>query len=707
MFNFFNHQVEAPEPPRRVFSLAISEKIVQASLWEVAENVKVLAKSSAKAYFNDNDLLIKLDQCLQELGPEGQVVHQTLFHLDSSFTNEQGILLEKKPLFENMTQALQLESLGFIANVEAVLNAKLAQNPDLDQQLLVEFTSQKVIFSFYQKKNLLEQCVLEWGSGADFATLMKTALVQMAGKIGVDYSHCFLPQTDELTPNQIPTEALFVNFVSALLSTAEIEQQVHQLPASLPMRSEILGNDILLSYLLLPSATVLAKSYGWLQVAADPEETSETPPVAPAATQEQPLLSRRQFQPTVEASDFASSESDFDSAPSFSLFGLTLTKKSIFLTIGLALLTLLILGFWFLLTQTTLTLVLTPKKSLLAKNTEVIIDPKSDSVDYDQLTLPGEIVSKTVTHDYVFTATGSKNVGGSAKGEIEISNKTTQEKKFSGGSEVSNGTYTYTLDSEVTVPAAKDGDGSRTFGKAKVKVTANSPGAKGNLSNDTSLTVGTLSKSDFEAKTTENFSGGTDETATVFSEKDQQKAIKDGEAELLKEAVTQIGTQADGKYLAVQKDQLKVTKRTFDTELDAKANEVTLSLTATVPVISYELTQLQPLAQSILTKDLPSGTTFVGTEASVLSAINEDKTNKDGQKIYLTVDLSQETVAVLDTEAIKKEILGQPLTKIQNYLTNLDTVKKFDLQWSNKLYPQLYHAAPKNSGKVSVVNALE
>ena len=88
--NFFKpKQATVCGSTERFFSVAISETNVQAALWQVDQNVKVLAKSNLKSYENERDLLVQLDGCLQELGEEGEAVHQTLFHLDSAFVSGQ------------------------------------------------------------------------------------------------------------------------------------------------------------------------------------------------------------------------------------------------------------------------------------------------------------------------------------------------------------------------------------------------------------------------------------------------------------------------------------------------------------------------------------------------------------------------------------------------------------------------------------------
>ena len=158
MWKFFEKKdTSAPvcPPVKRFFSIALGETTLAAVLWEADTTVKVLSKSEVKPYFGDNDLLIKLDQALQELGSEGETVHQTLFHLDSSLIRGSDIAAEKRELFDKITTNLQLESIGFVANTEGVINAKLSLNPELDKQLVVEFTSDHIIYSLFSQKQIV------------------------------------------------------------------------------------------------------------------------------------------------------------------------------------------------------------------------------------------------------------------------------------------------------------------------------------------------------------------------------------------------------------------------------------------------------------------------------------------------------------------------------------------------------------------------
>ena len=205
MFKLFKKNEEnKQEAPKRFFSVLMAPNLVQAAMWEAADIVKVLAKSPTRPYFNDNDLLVKLDQCLQDLGPDGESVHQTLFHLDSSFLLGDDLTPDAKNLFQRITEQLQLESLGFVTNTESVVNAKLEMTPELTRQLVVEFTPAKTNFALFEGKSLIE--TVSMPAEGNFAEQTKSVLVQLAGKIGADYTAFF--EVNDQIPSTSPAEPL-------------------------------------------------------------------------------------------------------------------------------------------------------------------------------------------------------------------------------------------------------------------------------------------------------------------------------------------------------------------------------------------------------------------------------------------------------------------------------------------------------------------
>lgn len=702
MFKIFKKTKNNNHSGRSVFSVAISEKIVQAALWEADQTVKVLQKSVAKPYFNDNDLLVKLDSCLQELGPQGESVHETLFHLDSSFTFNQEILAEKKDIFQNVTQSLQLESLGFVSNVEAVINAKLAQNPALSLQLMVEFVSSKVNFSLYQGKTLLETVVIE--NKNNFKEIFKAALIQLATHLKQDYTHYF-QEINELEPAVAEAEPIVVNFISALITSAEIQEMLELLPTSLPIKPEVLGSDILLAYILLPSANIIAKSYGWLQEISEEKtevQPASEPPSEPIITQEPPTTLSRQKNftvPKVVESDFTSVTQPNQKKPAN-------YKKIAIISSLLALIVLIILAFWYTLAQTTVTIALTPKVTMINKNLEVVIDPLATAADYESLILPGEIITKEIKHFVTLDTTGEKDAGEKAYGKVDIINKRTEEKKLSKGTIITANGLNFLLNDDVTIPAAEktevEGGEKITFTKKDANVTAQNPGEKGNLKNETNFKIDNYSTDDLEAKSVEDFKGGTDKTLKVFAAEDEKKALAIAQEELLEVAIKEIGEKQGDTYLVLQKDKLKITNKKFDAKIGDETEEVELEVLATIPVISYKLDELGPLSAATLEKELPESYGLIGDKPSYLSAINEEKTNNDPSKIYLDVDVSQEIQAIIDPEQIRSQLLGANTLKAENILKNLAEVKSYTISWSNSLKPKISGKIPKMSGKVLV-----
>ncbi|MBQ6154395.1 baseplate J/gp47 family protein [bacterium] len=705
MFNPFKKkttQTITETAPKRFFSVSMSERLVQAALWSCDQQVSVMAKSEPKPFFNDNDLLVKLDQCLQELGPEGETVHQTLFHLDSSYITGSEIDVDKKELFSKLTQAIQLESLGFVTNVESVVNAKLELNPQLQKQLIVEFVSDRILYYLYDGTTLLEN--LELSASEDFVTHFQGVLVQLASKIGVDYTPFFEadPQT---APIDTANEPLFVNFVSSLITSEEIATKVNQLPSNLPLRSEILGSESLLAYILIPSSTLIARSYGWLptlepESVPEPATSASTPPAEPVATDPMPVLSRQKnfAVPTVENNEFVHPEPQTPKQPMSNR-----TKKIIIIVcVVLLVLLLSILGFWWWLSQTSATVVLTPKSNTLTKSLEVTIDPTAKTADYDALILPGSIETKEISTDFEYTTTGKNNVGEPARGKVKIRNKQLKEVSLNKGLVIENGTVSYTLNDGITVPAAQEEGDGRKYGEKEVDVTAVTIGSAGNIGKDVSLRVGSAVKEDLEAVTMENFSGGTDKTIRVFSAEDQKAALTLAQDELADVAPEQVGTKRDDTYLVGQYDQLKVTAYDFDTKVDEEAETVLVSVTGTVPVIAYQLDELGPLAVATLQKDLPEGYAFVGSEPTMLSGVNERKTAQSNGEIFIDVDLSQEIISQVDGESIKNEILGQNLTKVAHYLSGLSELKQYEINWSNNIAANLTKKLPSKSDKLIV-----
>lgn len=690
----------------RFFSVALGEQNVQAALWEVAHNVKVLAKSEVKTYSSERDLLVALDLCLQELGVAGESVHQTLFHLDSALVEGAQLSREQLDFFTNLSSSLQLESLGFVTNTEAVINARVAQNPNFGKQLVVEFTAKKITFSLYEKKRLLASSVQDYHG--DLLPVTKAALVQLASELGEDYTRYFANSQELTADNNQEPETLFVNYISLQLNSEQLAAQIEQLPENLPWRCEILGNDILLNYILIPSATIIARSLGLLQEEEEEEEVdvpaASVPPVEGVASgeQEEPLiLSRQKLAPAgvvVDEHDLPVAKKSADIA---SLFN----KKIILPAVILGFLVVGLLTLYFYVQAAKVEIILEKKTSTLSKNLEVTIDPKVSHADYENFILPGTLKEIEITHEVTIPTSGKKDIGDPAKGKIELINKNKQTYNIKKGTEIENGKLSFSLDSDVTLDPAteKEDKSGNIFTKKEAQVTANTKGKAGNeVKKGATFRVGSHVTEHLEAVALEDFSGGVEKIVGVYAEADEKKAIAKLTEELGEQASKQVPPREGNSYLTPQLGKLKINKTTASLKIGQEGDQVSVSAVATLPVIVYELGELEPLATAFLEKELQPGWQFGENKIEILSGENAAKTARADGKIYLDVDLSRSVERQVDTAQILREIQGQKLTRVQNYLSTNDALNGYQLIWSSKLAAQLLGKIPSSSDKIQI-----
>ena len=93
---------------------------------------------------------------------------------------------------------------------------------------------------------------------------------------------------------------------------------------------------------------------------------------------------------------------------------------------------------------------------------------------------------------------------------------------------------------------------------------------------------------------------------------------------------------------------------------------------------------------------------FNQSTPEILSGENAAKTAQAEGKIYLDVDLSRGVVRQIDKDLILHEILGQKLTKVNNYLQANDALKSYQLIWSSQLAAKLLGKLPNSVNQVQL-----
>lgn len=195
----------------------------------------------------------------------------------------------------------------------------------------------------------------------------------------------------------------------------------------------------------------------------------------------------------------------------------------IFGSLGVVLVAFLVWAIWF---APKATITVTAKTNNTAINVPVALEPSTaTNVEQNILQPVVKQVKKTNTVD--FDATGSKEIGESAKGSIVISNCEDYDAiSLPAGTVVASGSMQYTLNSAVTVPG---GAGNFVSGctrpgvSSAVNVTAANIGPEYNIAAGTTLAIAGHSSS-LSAKAQSAFTGGSKETVTIVQQSDVDKA---------------------------------------------------------------------------------------------------------------------------------------------------------------------------------------
>lgn len=256
------------------------------------------------------------------------------------------------------------------------------------------------------------------------------------------------------------------------------------------------------------------------------------------------------------------------------------------------------------------------------------------------------------------TATGKKETGDKAKGEVTIYNKTDSPKIFAKGTQLT-GPNSLVFDLTEDVKVASTSSFSTTFSNEKGNVTADKFGKEYNLPSASNFQFKDAATADFFAKNESAFSGGTKKDITVVSAEDlaslqsqtikslSQKAVQDSEVK-----------KASGAEILSLPLEYSFDDKSFSKKEGDEATNVSLTATITYILGSYKKSDLVSLAKGATQKDAPSDYTYSGKDSEIKVAdISQDKDGVvSGKLVFSSVFLPQVSPATFPSEIAGKSI---------------------------------------------------
>ncbi len=315
------------------------------------------------------------------------------------------------------------------------------------------------------------------------------------------------------------------------------------------------------------------------------------------------------------------------------------------------------------------------KSTPIEENIEITIDTSINTIDKENEKIPGEILTIKDEVSQDFPATGKKDVGEKAKGNVTLSNGAGAVVDVSSGTilESSDG-YMFVTTSSVSVPAATasvdaSGNVQKSPGTADVSVEAQEAGDKYNIGS-TSFSV--ANNSNVSAVNSSGFSGGVSKQITIISTDDITTAKTKMEEDLKNRIKESLLSQSSEKKLTLLADSIDYAEAKFTTDKEAgtEADNFSATLSIDAKTIAFTEDNYKQNIIAALGDKIPADKELILT--------SEDEISQGGY----TVDYSQGIMKIEGTiktklspkinyDDLKNDLKGKSVVSAEKYLENM------------------------------------
>lgn len=341
------------------------------------------------------------------------------------------------------------------------------------------------------------------------------------------------------------------------------------------------------------------------------------------------------------------------------------------------------------------TIVVSAKTNDSPVNTKVTVSDKV-TTDLSKNTIKAVKAVKSEKKSIDFAASGTKNLGSKATGNVKLSKLTQTAIAVPAGTQLStSGGLVFVTDSAVTIPASVPCFPTYCAQSATVSVTAIEGGAKynaatGNLSGAPEGATATL---------TSATSGGTDKVVKVVTADDVQKAkdaLTDTESKTMESQLKSSlkGLKyIDGSYRVDYND----VKSTPDVGAESASGNATLTATVVYGAYGLNTSEIDSYLNAYFKRQLTTQSNQRVYDTGKSKAEFQDVTNsKDGAD--LTLIATAKIGPKLDETQITKLAMGQKAGEIQESLQSVRGIENVDVNF----FPFWVGTVPNDEHKVNV-----
>ncbi len=677
---------------------------------------------------------------VEEKLPAGDELSKTIFAVPYNWVYEGKIVKEKLASLKTLCDELKLTPVGFIVSLEAIIALLHRLEGAPVTAIFVEAHEKHVTASIVKNGSILG--VFETAIEADAAQAIDSLLLSQnvvenlppkivllnfehAKKIqqsvlshswSKSLSFLHIPQVDVLD-SEIESQAVIAG-VSSQMGFAEIPHvkldkiEKTQSPIAVAVEEPLAQTqeDVDLADVKLDEAEVVEESvevrseeFGFFKDRDVLQEKTETADVVLEQVKEAEV---EEELPMVHTNDGQNAKRFLPHAkfPTFSMpeFKLPFSLKSLpkskgpllYPLIAVVVLIIGVVGYYYAFEKVEVLVTLDKREISQEMDVEFVVDSET-SAQNGVIKISEKEVKVEGSEEKA--ATGKKETGETAKGEVTIYNKTEDKKVFPKGSVIIGpNNLLFELTDEVSV--ASTSSFSTTFSNAKGKVEASKFGKEYNIPSNTNFSFENLSTANFFAKNDQAFSGGTKQEIKVVSENDINELTTKIVSSLTQKAIDQEkGAMADGNTLLSQALNYAFDEKNFSKEEGQEASSVSLTAALTLTLGYIDKEEISKFAQDA-GESVPSSYTYSVSDSEVEIA---DIAENDDGNISGTINMKSVFVPKVSVSESVEKLIGKSEGRVSEIVT-IEGVSNTQVVFTRSL-PFMPKVLPFNKNNISVV----
>ena len=578
------------------WAIVLEQGWIQAGVWEITDGkAEVISVSPVTPWETDSEVVGASDAALSsaiQLLPEGTgEPSKTVFGVPPSWVDKGQIKEEYLQIIKKICTELSIEPSGFVVLSEAISHLIKVEEGSAVNAIIAGFGKDSLELSVFKLGNLVG--TTQVARSVSFFDDIKEGLSRFVLEEGLP-SRVVIYDGKEGELENIKDALMAANWESVekvkFLHTPKIEifsPEKKVTAVALAGAAEIAGvKEVVqkeIQNIVTPEKSLSPQELGFV-VGED---------IASKHSIQEPVLKPKRFNIGSLKRIFS-----FFKVPKIS------GKKNLVLFESVAGFSLILfLLFWIFVPKANIKIYVSPKR--FEEKVETTILKDSGSTNLESKIIAGKVVSVTVSGEKTKSTTGTKKIGDKAGGSVNIQNGTGSILKLPGGTLVTAANnLKFSLVTSASISAALS---PSTPGTYVVEVKAEDIGAEYNLAKNEVFSVGNYSKSEVDAVSTTDFTGGSSRDISAVSSSDTTNLLSNLTTELSINAKKNLLSEISSDQLLVE-DSLVATasSKVFSNKVGDEASNIKLSLDLKTSAISVLKKDLTDLSLNVLSGEIPS-----------------------------------------------------------------------------------------------------